>query len=1124
MKKILAKDARVLVALSLVFVTLLTACGLISPGNAFASEVVSVVSTSMEDNIHSDGASVEADIIAPKSSEIMSEISVLPETVESRIKEGDSLPEVAHEPSNETDRQAGTSSESIGPVDPASTTKDPVLTGYVFISGNTKVGDTLVAGVEGTPENAVLAFQWYRGESAITGATTNAYITTSVDDGCDISCRVTASGYEGVLVSGVIRPTLPAPPQAFAVYSANDHSLNFYKRPYVPNVGDVFMGKTTTAVYTGIESADYHGNAIPWAAYLRSILSVFVVDNGIQPVNTAYWFSGLDACLDLDLSKLDTSKVTNMTEMFFGCSSLKSLEVTNLDTSQVTDMSWMFFACDSLESLDLSTWDTSQVVNTSWMFASSHALTTVVMAGWDTFRITDMSAMFEDCSSLVAVDMSGWDTSNVMDMTQMFSHCTSLSVLDLSSFDISEGANVGSMFWNCSSLTTIYTASNAVWPEIPSTESIMQGDVRLVGGLGTPYDDESNDGLHTRVDGLGGKPGYFTPKIAVSYFDPETETTTTPALYVYGLRAAESALEGFLGWALTPNASQVVFRAGELLKYDPANIKDLVLYPVQMPALTGVAVISGDPNVGGVLSAVVNGVQADAQLQCQWYRGDTPISGAIGATYVLVREDRGSVITCKIGASNYRGTLVSNAIGSIAYLITVEYWSTTDTSPEYMVIVHTEVADLGDLFNYRFDQNKDADPSNDYVGYKCAAWTDECCLGFYEITAPYDEFTTTLEDIANMVEWDGASPLRMYSYMDIRYIEVTYYAGVYEEKYQFDKVRSVLWDCPPYLSGLVVAGYKMISQTNEYGDELDESMTCGYILTELLDDPWADTLDIYIDWISIEYRVNYVYPNGISSSAGMMYEGEIYLPSEGLGFVYPGHEFIGWFTEPDGTGMQVLPGMKYCNIEENDKITERNLYACFRQLDLAGSVAIAGETYVGKTLSAVVSGAPSDAQLRYQWYRGEVPIEGATSSTYVLVRADGQNSLTCKVSDANYAGTLVSNEVGPVVHLVTVEYWSYTDASPEEMVIVHSEVANVTDIFNHRFDQNDDDDPSNDLVGYQHCGWYDEWTFEYCDSAIPEDGFTMTIERIADHSYQLGKARLYREVCLSKWHPDLSGC
>ena len=50
----------------------------------------------------------------------------------------------------------------------------------------------------------------------------------------------------------------------------------------------------------------------------------------------------------IDLSKCDTSNVTNMSEMFIECRALTSLDVSSFDTSNVTDMSGMFDSCKAL--------------------------------------------------------------------------------------------------------------------------------------------------------------------------------------------------------------------------------------------------------------------------------------------------------------------------------------------------------------------------------------------------------------------------------------------------------------------------------------------------------------------------------------------------------------------------------------------------------------------------------------------------------------------------------------------------------------------------------------------------------------------------------------------------------
>ena len=93
--------------------------------------------------------------------------------------------------------------------------------------------------------------------------------------------------------------------------------------------------------------------------------------------------------------EIDSSQVTNMSNMFRGCSSL--IAVPAMDTSQATDMSDMFRGCSSL--------------------------TTV--PAMDTSQATDMRSVFRGCSSLTAVpDM---DTRNATSMSDMFRGCSSLT-------------------------------------------------------------------------------------------------------------------------------------------------------------------------------------------------------------------------------------------------------------------------------------------------------------------------------------------------------------------------------------------------------------------------------------------------------------------------------------------------------------------------------------------------------------------------------------------------------------------------------------------------------------------------------------------------------------------------
>lgn len=100
----------------------------------------------------------------------------------------------------------------------------------------------------------------------------------------------------------------------------------------------------------------------PWSGYASKIKTATVVDEGIQPKSTARWFYFCTNMMECDLSKLDTSSLTNASGLFGGCSKLTTLNLSSWSTSNVTDMSFMFYGCNKL-SADCSKWNVSKVTD-----------------------------------------------------------------------------------------------------------------------------------------------------------------------------------------------------------------------------------------------------------------------------------------------------------------------------------------------------------------------------------------------------------------------------------------------------------------------------------------------------------------------------------------------------------------------------------------------------------------------------------------------------------------------------------------------------------------------------------------------------------------------------------------
>ena len=336
------------------------------------------------------------------------------------------------------------------------------------ISGEAKEGATLSAAVGGLPADstAEVSVKWQMsddGKSWTDFAAGETVVLGPDQVGKYVRCIVSA-GDDAVYAvvgapSGAVGQVKAK--QAFAVYSADDNSLNFYKRFDVPAAGSTFEGKAATAVYTGIETAKYSFSEEtgefdqPWREYAEAIASASVVDEGISPKSTALWFALLRNMASCDVSKLDTSNVTDMDVMFSGCGSLTALDVSHFDTSKATSMDSMFADCSSLASLDVSGFDTSSVTDMSSMFNGCRSLATLDVSNWDTSSATRMEWMFYNCGSLTALDVSNWNTSNVASMYGMFSRCSSLTTLDVSHFNTTNVASMSRMFDGCGSLTTL---------------------------------------------------------------------------------------------------------------------------------------------------------------------------------------------------------------------------------------------------------------------------------------------------------------------------------------------------------------------------------------------------------------------------------------------------------------------------------------------------------------------------------------------------------------------------------------------------------------------------------------------------------------------------------------------
>ena len=117
---------------------------------------------------------------------------------------------------------------------------------------------------------------------------------------------------------------------------------------------------------------DNWGDDVP----AQSVMSVTATSDVSFTDNCSELFQNFSNCMSMDLSKVNTTKVINMSFMFENCSSLTSLDISKWNTSRVTDMRNMFRGCTSLATI----------------YAGSR---------WSTEKVTISNDMFKDCVALV---------------------------------------------------------------------------------------------------------------------------------------------------------------------------------------------------------------------------------------------------------------------------------------------------------------------------------------------------------------------------------------------------------------------------------------------------------------------------------------------------------------------------------------------------------------------------------------------------------------------------------------------------------------------------------------------------------------------------------------------------
>lgn len=132
---------------------------------------------------------------------------------------------------------------------------------------------------------------------------------------------------------------------------------------------------------------------------------------GVPPKTRAPEVSSIKAYVIADSDDPNQKIIANSdcSRMFYGWYRC-ALDLSNFDTSKVTDMSNMFCNCQYVTSLDLSGFDTSNVTNMNRMFRGmTHVQTIYASENFVTDQVTDSFEMFSNCYNLVGEKGTAYD-------------------------------------------------------------------------------------------------------------------------------------------------------------------------------------------------------------------------------------------------------------------------------------------------------------------------------------------------------------------------------------------------------------------------------------------------------------------------------------------------------------------------------------------------------------------------------------------------------------------------------------------------------------------------------------------------------------------------------------------
>ena len=365
-------------------------------------------------------------------------------------------------------------------------------------------------------------------------------------------------------------------------------------------VSEEVVSESRSAFNIGDWVVTENSNQIVLTGYKGTSKALYIPGEYNQKQVVLKDFSSLPTDLEsIQLKAVNGKKVklqtTNLYRALADQKQLTSVDLSGLDTSNITNMSDLFAYSTSIQTMNLKGWDTSKVQNMSGMFKGVKQLKSLDINHFKTDKVSDFNRMFFGMEALEFLDISALKTTKATSLYQMFGNMFHLKAVDLSSFKTTTSANLGWMFY-CSGSSSCDTPLLAIVDDPNIEDAYTKSTFNRALGSNLMLDLK---GGHAYGDSTFSYPavGFFLP-----FTEEDLEVTVTLCQFFTPAQRENYILSGWeLSGEMPTNRLERWYRqlnGPYVAKWSPVSYSTLT---------TSSTVISGKGIPEGKVEAYVNG-------------------------------------------------------------------------------------------------------------------------------------------------------------------------------------------------------------------------------------------------------------------------------------------------------------------------------------------------------------------------------------------------------------------------------------------------------------------------------------------------------------------------------------